>query len=63
MLDRAITEAAQASAMALFCENRFLNNFAVIPDMNVGTITLREYKQHFGGLLLIYINIKSPAVG
>ena len=41
MLDRAITEAAQASAAALFFKNRFLNNFAVIPGMCFDIFSLR----------------------
>ena len=44
MLDRAITEAIQASAMALSFENRFLSNLAVIPDMYAGTVSLRIQK-------------------
>ena len=39
MLDRAISEAAQASAVALSSKNRFLNSFAVIPDMCRGVFT------------------------
>ena len=46
-LDLAMTDAAQASAIAVFFENFLSNNFAVIPDTHRGVLDLFECEKHW----------------